>query len=332
MGRHLSNRHPGYDKSDDTVSATSSQPIIVIKKAPQVKTSHVEPDHLNWLLIKWLILASLPPSTFEEKWLSDSFKFLNPPVQIWPSEKFQLVLHEVFKTMREDIRCKLAHVTSKVSITLDFWTSYQQIFYMSISCQWIDELWSFHKLLLDVSRVPSPCGSSEIYHTLISVLKFYNLESQVLSCTHDNSTNAVHACHTLKEDLDSHKASPFCYVPCAARTLNSVIDDGLRSTKSVIAKIREFALEINSSSEMIEEFNQFSTTYQEGSWKFPLDVSARWNGTYQMLDVVRKVYTIDPIIFRIFIFFFLFLINIYRQANRWKLLLESTKNCLVGYY
>lgn len=288
LGRHLSNRHPGYDKSDDTVSATSSQPIIVIKKAPQVKTSHVEPDHLNWLLIKWLILASLPPSTFEEKWLSDSFKFLNPPVQIWPSEKFQLVLHEVFKTMREDIRCKLAHVTSKVSITLDFWTSYQQIFYMSISCQWIDELWSFHKLLLDVSRVPSPCGSSEIYHTLINVLKFYNLESRVLSCTHDNSTNAVHACHTLKEDLDSHKASPFCYVPCAARTLNSVIDDGLRSTKSVIAKIREFALEINSSSEMIEEFNQFTTTYQEGSWKFPLDVSARWNGTYQMLDVVRK--------------------------------------------
>ncbi|XP_071702559.1 zinc finger BED domain-containing protein RICESLEEPER 2 isoform X2 [Rutidosis leptorrhynchoides] len=289
LGRHLSNRHPGYDKADDTISTPSSQPLIVIKKPQtQVKTSHVDLDHLNWLLVKWLILASLPPSTFEEKWLCNSFKFLNPTVQIWPTEKFQLVLTEVFKTMREDVRCTLANVTSKVSITLDFWTSYQQVFYMSVSCQWIDDLWSFHKLLLDVSRVPSPCGSSEIYQTLLKILKFYHLESRVLSCTHDNSTNVVHACHTLKEELDSQKANPFCYIPCAARTLNSVIDDGLRSTKSVVAKIREFALEINSSPEIIDEFNQFTTTYQEGNWKFPLDVSARWNGTYQMLDIVRK--------------------------------------------
>ncbi|KVH88644.1 protein of unknown function DUF4413 [Cynara cardunculus var. scolymus] len=287
--RHLSNRHPGYDKSDDGVSTPNSQPIIVVKKPQtQVKTSHVELDHLNWLLIKWLVLASLPPSTFEEKWLSNSFKFLSPPVQIWPGEKFQAVLHEVFRSMRDDIRSTLEHVSSKVSITLDFWTSYQQIFYMSVTCQWIDDTWSFHKVLLDISRVSSPCGSGEIYHTLIKVLKFYNLETRILSCTHDNSTNAVHACHTLKDDLDSQKSNPFCYVPCAARTLNSIIDDGLRSTKSVIAKIREFALEMNSSSEMMEEFSQLTSTYQEGNWKFPLDVSARWSGTYQMLDIVRK--------------------------------------------
>lgn len=289
LGRHLSNRHPGYDKPDDSVSTPISQPVVVKKPQTQVKMSHVDLDHLNWLLVKWLILASLPPSTFEEKWLSNSYKFLNPSIQIWHSEKFQAVINEVFKSMREDIRCMLAHVSSKVSITLDFWTSYQQIFYMSISCQWIDELWSFHKLLLDISRVPSPCGSGEIYHILIKILKFYNLESRVLSCTHDNSTNAVHACHTLKEDLDTQKANnPFCYVPCAAFALNSVINDGLRSTKAVIAKIREFALEMNSSSEMKEEFIQFTTTYQEGHWKFPLDVSPRWNGTYQMLDIVRK--------------------------------------------
>ncbi|XP_023767055.1 putative AC transposase [Lactuca sativa] len=289
LGRHLSNRHPGYDKLDDSISTPGSQAIIVIKKPQtQPKTSHIEPEHLNWLLIKWLILASLPPSTFEEKWLSNSFKFLSPPVQIWPTEKFQAVLHEVFRSMRDDIRCMLENVSSKVSITLDFWTSYQQIFYMSVTCQWIDESWSFRKFLLDISRVPSPCGSAEIYHTLIKVLKFYNLETRVLSCTHDNSTNAVLACHTLKEDLDSQKANPFCYVPCAARTLNSIIDDSLRSTKLVISKIREFALEMNSSSEMMEEFIQFTTTYQEGNWKFPLDVSSRWSGTYQMLDIVRK--------------------------------------------
>lgn len=289
LGRHLSNRHPGYDKSGDAVTNPAPHPITVAKKPqPQAKAIQVEPDHLNWLLIKWLILASLPPPTLEEKWLANSFKFLNPSVQLWPGEKFQAVVREVFRSMQEDVRVILEQVSSKVSITLDFWTSYEQIFYMSVMCHWIDENWSFQKVLLDICHIPCPCGGAEIYTKLVKVLKLYNIESRVLSCTHDNSSNTVQACSTLKEDMDSQKMIPFCYIPCAARTLNSIINDGLRTTKSVIAKIRECVLEMNASSEISQDFIQFSTAYQEGSWKFPLDASARWSGNYQMLDIVRK--------------------------------------------
>ncbi|XP_015584413.2 uncharacterized protein LOC107262684 isoform X1 [Ricinus communis] len=290
LGRHLSNRHPGYDKSGDSVTSSTPQPITVIKKAQSQAQgkAQVDYDHLNWLLIKWLILASLPPSTLEEKWLANSFKFLNPSIQLWPGDKYKAVFREVFRSMREDVRASLDQVSSKVSIVLDFWNSYDQIFYMSVTCQWIDENWSFQKMLLDICHIPFPCGGSEIYHCLIKVLKMYNLESRVLSCTHDNSQNAIHACHTLKEDLDGQKVGPFCYIPCAARALNLIIDDGLRTTKPVISKIREFVLELNSSVEMTEDFLQLTTAYQEGSWKFPLETSTRWSGNYQMLDLVRK--------------------------------------------
>lgn len=291
LGRHLGNRHPGYDKSGDAVSNSAPQPTTtVIKKSqPQAKVSNVDYDHLNWLLIKWLIVASLPPSTLEEKWLVNSYKFLNPSIQLWPGERCKAVFREVFRSMQEDVRASLDQVSSKVSIALDFWTSYEHIYYMSVTCQWIDENWSFQKVLLDICHIPQPCGGAEIYHSLVKVLKMYNIESRVLSCTHDNSQTAVHACHTLKEDLDGQKVGPFCYIPCAARTLNLIIDDGLRTTKPVISKIREFLLELNASGEMTEDFIQLTTAYQEGSWKFPLDASARWSGNYQMLDIVRKV-------------------------------------------
>ncbi|KAK2968008.1 hypothetical protein RJ640_020416 [Escallonia rubra] len=289
LGRHLSNRHPGYDKSGDAVNSPAPQPITVVKKPhTQIKTPHVELDHLNWLLIKWLIQATLPPFTLEEEWLINSFKYLNPLVQLWPGEKFQGVLREVFRSMQEDVRTILEQVSSKLSITLDFWTSYEQLFYMSVTCQWVDESWSFQNVLLDICHVPCPCGGAEIYYILVKVLKLYNIDNRVLSCTHDNSPNAVLACHTLKEDMDSQKVSPFCYIPCAARCLNSIISDGLRTTKSIISKIREFVLEMNASSEISEDFIKFTAAYQEGSWKFPLDASARWSGNYQMLDVVRK--------------------------------------------
>ena len=42
-----------------------------------------------------------------------------------------------------------------------------------------------------------------------------------------------------------------------AHTLYSVIEDGLRETKLVTLKIREFALELNVSSDMIAEFSRF---------------------------------------------------------------------------
>ncbi|KAF5468970.1 hypothetical protein F2P56_013076 [Juglans regia] len=290
LGRHLSNRHPGYDKSGgDAVSNSAPQPITVSKKSqPQGKVPQVDYDHLNWLLIKWLIVASLPPSTLEEKWLANSYKFLNASIQLWPGEKYKAVFREVFRSMQEDVRASLEHISSKFSITLDFWTSYEQIYYMSVTCQWIDENWSFQKVLLDICHIPHPCGDAEIYHSLVKVIKMYNIENRVLSCPHDNSQSAMHACHTLKEHLDGQKVGPFCYIPCAARTLNLIIDDGLRATKSVISKIREFVLELNASSEMSEDFIQLTTAYQEGSWKPPLDASARWSGNYQMLDIVRK--------------------------------------------
>lgn len=290
MGRHLSNRHPGYDKSGDIVTNSSPQPVTVVKKPQsQAKTSQVDYDHLNWLLVKWLVLASLPPSTLEERWLANSYKFLNPSIQLWPADRYKAVFHEVFRSMQEDIRTSLLQVSSKVSITLDFWSSYEQISYMSVTCQWIDDNWTFQKVLLDICHIPYPCGDAEIYHCLTKILKMYNIENRVLSCTHDNSQNAIHACHSLKEGL---KLGTFCYIPCAARTLNLIIEDGLRTIKPIISKIREFVLVLNSSTEIAEEFTRLATSCQEGSWKCPIDASARWSGNYQMLDIVRKVFAI----------------------------------------
>lgn len=290
LGRHLTNRHPGYDKSEDAITNSTPKPVTIVKKSQsQAKTTKLDYDHLNWLLINWLILACLPPSTLEEKWLTNSYKFLNPSIQLWPVDRYKAVFHDIFRSMREDIRATLVQVSSKFSITLDFWSSYEQIFYMSVTCHWIAETWSSQKALLDICHIPYPCGGAEIYQSLVSVIKMYNIESRVLSCTHDNSQIAIHASHSLKEDLDGQKVGPFCYIPCAARTLNLIIDDGLRTTKPIISKIREFVLGLNTSAEISEDFLRLTTAYQEGSWKFPLDASARWSGNYQMLEVVRKV-------------------------------------------
>ncbi|KAG7030120.1 hypothetical protein SDJN02_08467, partial [Cucurbita argyrosperma subsp. argyrosperma] len=219
------------------------------------------------------------------------------------AEKYKAVIRGVFRSIQEDLRASLEHVSSKISVTLDFWDSYDQISFRSVTCQWIDESWSFQKVLLDIFHVPYPRGGLEIFHSIVKVLKTYNIEGRILSCTHDNSQDAMHACHALKEHLDGQKVGRFCYIPCVARTLNSILDDGLRPTKAIIPKVREFVLEMNACLDISEDFVRFSTVYQEANWKFPLDCSTAAedmakkakNYSHQVCNISRYMASIlDP--------------------------------------
>uniref|UniRef100_A0A0A9FD60 BED-type domain-containing protein n=1 Tax=Arundo donax TaxID=35708 RepID=A0A0A9FD60_ARUDO len=312
LGKHLNNRHPGYHQLPEGVSFTAQNTIqsgmFARNKKPHVPVRaraqtqhqaqakvHAQPmtkptmdvDHVNWLLLRWLINSSLPPSTLEDNTLIDSCKYLSTSVRLWPKEKAQEIILEVFRSMKEDVKASLQCINSRLSITLDFWTSYEQIVYMSVKCHWIDENWISQKVLLDVCRVPYPCTGSEILQVLTNVLMAFGIDSKILACTHNNSEHAIHACHELGQELESRNL-PFCYIPCAARTLKVIIEDGLENVKPILSKIREFILETNSNQEMMEDFKHWAEVYQEGSWKLPFDHSSNWNSDYSMLDVVKK--------------------------------------------
>ncbi|XP_062205094.1 putative AC transposase isoform X2 [Phragmites australis] len=324
LGKHLNNRHPGYHQLPEGISFTAqstiqasmfarnkkphvpvraraqAQPQVQAQSQVQVQAQaqakvHAQPktkptmdiDHVNWLLLRWLISSSLPPSIMEDNTLIDSCKYLSTSVRLWPKEKVQEIILEVFRSMKEDVKASLQCINSRLSVTLDFWTSCEQIVYISVKCHWIDENWISQKVLLDVCRVPYPCTGSEILQVLMNVLLAFNIDSKILACTHNNSEHAINACHELRQELES-RTLPFCYIPCAARTLKVIIEDGLENVRPILSKIREFILETNSNQEMMEDFKHWAEVYQEGSWKLPFDYSSNWNGDYSMLDVVKK--------------------------------------------
>jgi hypothetical protein len=220
--------------------------------------------------------------------LIDSCKYLSSSVRLWPKEKVQEITLEVFRSMKEDVKASLQCISSRLSVTLDFWTSYEKILYMSVRCHWIDENWVSQKVLLDVCRIPYKCTGSEIFQVLMDVLVTYNIDSRVLACTHNNSQHSIFACKELEQELKSRELH-FCYIPCAARTLKVIIEAGLENVELILSKIREFILQINSNQEMMENFKHWTEVYHEGSWKLPFDHSANWNCDYNMLDVVKKV-------------------------------------------
>ncbi|CAL4957688.1 unnamed protein product [Urochloa decumbens] len=271
---------------DQTQAQAQAHAQAKVHSQPKTKPT-IDIDHVNWLLLRWLISSSLPPSTIEDNMLIDSCKYLSPSVRLWPKEKVEEITLEVFRSMKEDVKASLLCISSRLSVTLDFWTSYEKILYMSVKCHWIDENWVAQKLLLDVCRIPYPCTGAKILQVLMDVLVTYNIDSRVLACTHDNSQHSINAFHEHGQELHSLKL-PFFHIPCAARTLKVIIEAGLEIVKPNLSKIGEFILLTNSNHEVMEDFKHWTEVYQEGSWKFPFDHSANWSSDYNMLDVVKK--------------------------------------------
>ncbi|CAN0879881.1 Putative AC transposase [Linum grandiflorum] len=182
-----------------------------------------------------------------------------------------------FNDTKEKLKSILNNVSSKLSLSLDSWTSYEHIVYMSVTCHWIDDDWCFQSVLLDICRIRYPYDGSDMHYCLKKVLSEYGIENKILSCTHGLT------------ELDGFQEDNLVtYLPCAANALQQLIDSGLSTTKSCISKIRELVLELNSSRELSEEFLKLAKENEEGGWEFPLQTTTRWSGNYYMLDLVIK--------------------------------------------
>ncbi|XP_078174789.1 BED zinc finger and hAT dimerization domain-containing protein isoform X3 [Carex rostrata] len=261
---------------------STSKSLSSIQAKPQI-----DRDLINWFLLKFLINASLPFSTLEDESFISLYKFLDPRAKIWPREQAEAVSLQVFQSMQEDVRASLQNVSSKICLTLDFWTSCEEILYMSVTGHWIDDMWHMHKVLLNICHIAYPCSGPEILYALTRVISSFDLDMRIVSCTTNNSQQAGHACQLLMEQMDSQKR-PFFYIPCGAHALKMILEGGLVNLKPILSKIREFMIEVNSNCDALEDFKQMVALYQEGPLKFPIDTSASWNGDFTMLDLVHK--------------------------------------------
>lgn len=119
------------------VVSSAAHTVTVAKKSQiQVRSPVVEIDHVNWLVIKWLILSPLHTSTLGDKGLTDAFKFLNPSADLWPVDKSEFVERifcngnlklGVSNVTNRSILCILWMLDFKTDIYLTFFELNEQI-------------------------------------------------------------------------------------------------------------------------------------------------------------------------------------------------------------
>ncbi|XP_078447180.1 putative transcriptional regulator tpeD [Wolffia australiana] len=96
------------------------------------------------------------------------------------------------KRMYIDVQGKLVEMfadVSNVSLTVDAWTSQNNIALLGITAHWIDNDWKLCELLLGLRQIKGPHSGSNLAMIVVEVAYHYGIESKICAITTENTSN-----------------------------------------------------------------------------------------------------------------------------------------------
>ncbi|KAF7141255.1 hypothetical protein RHSIM_Rhsim06G0136800 [Rhododendron simsii] len=199
---------------------------------------------------------------------------------------------DVIKIVNRE-KAKLMNVLRghRISLTMDTWTSIQNLNYMCLTIHFIDDDWKLHKRILNFCIVDDHKGDT-IGKKIEACLLEWNIRG-IFTITVDNaSSNAMAIKYLVKKTKDwegTILGHDYLHVRCCAHILNLIVSDGLEEHAPSIACIHEVVRYVRSSPSMLDSFKKCALKERIESKKYLcLDVPSRWNSTYLMLDAAQK--------------------------------------------
>ncbi|KAK9287930.1 hypothetical protein L1049_016375 [Liquidambar formosana] len=242
-------------------------------------------------LTRMIIIDELPFKFVEREGFKQFVSVLQPRFQLLSRSTVAKDCLNLYKNEKIKLRNQLKHCVQRISLTIDLWTSLQNISYMCLTAHFIDMDWKLHKRILNFCVVTSYKGEV-IGHAIESCLLEWDLEN-VCTITVDNANSNDTAVAYLKKKYGKKSGGilngEFMHMRCCAHILNLIVKDGLSDVHDSIAKIRGAVKYIRSSPSRAKVFKK--CVEQEritGKRSLYLDVLNKWNSTYLMLDTAIK--------------------------------------------
>lgn len=106
-------------------------------------------------------------------------KRLRPEVQFISADTISSDITKAFKHEQTLIQKKLQSTLGKISLTLDGWTSKNQIPFLGITAHWIDENWKLNQITLEFYHLEGSHSGENLAKALVKVLNEYGILTKV---------------------------------------------------------------------------------------------------------------------------------------------------------
>ncbi|KAL0005989.1 hypothetical protein SO802_013550 [Lithocarpus litseifolius] len=211
-------------------------------------------------LTEMIIIDGLPFRFVERYGFQKYSTTLQPKLQIRDIPSRQTVARDVigiYGVGREKL--KEALKGCRVCLTMDIWTSIQNLNYMSLTCHFIDDDWKLHKRILNFCQVEDHRGET-LSRKIEMSLREWGIDG-IFTLTVDNASfngATIKFLQTVTKDWKGNVLEhEFLHMTCCAHILNLIVGDSLKEIDESIARVREAVRYVKSSPNRNQTFRSF---------------------------------------------------------------------------
>lgn len=263
-------------------------------------------NRCNHDIAKMIIMHGYPLHIAEQLGFINFVQTLQPQFNLVSWNTVQNECVGIYLREKQNLLNLISGIPGKVSLTVDLWTSNQNLGYVFLTGHFIDDHWNLYRQILNVVMVPSPDSGDTFSQAILTCLSDWHLEGRLFTLTLDQSLSNETIIGNLKGLLSVKNPhmlnSQLLLRNCYARVLSSLACDVLVAMRETIAKVRESVKFVKTSESHEEKFVQLKQQLQVPSTKnLSVDDLTKWDTTYHMLVAaceLREVFacldTYDP--------------------------------------
>ena len=125
-------------------------------------------------LDRMISLHGMPFSVVEYDGFRRFVSTLNPAFKMTSRRTIATDTMKAFKEQKQALREALRTANSRVSLTMDMWTSNQTLGYMCVTCHFLDANWKMHKRIMKFSVVKTPHTGVALFNVILKAIQEEN--------------------------------------------------------------------------------------------------------------------------------------------------------------
>ncbi|CAH1954524.1 unnamed protein product [Acanthoscelides obtectus] len=293
-------------KSEAEASASSNRRSTITNWLEKTTScsENFQQDKFQKLLVEYIAQKYLPFNFFEDAISGKMYKFLNPKATLPGRNQMKSLTLKTFAAAQQTIKSFMKTCNSKISFTIDGWSSFNMKGYYGITAHFFDKNWKLHCILLDFVPAHGQHTGNAIAKLFFEVLQFYDVTKCIQGITTDNTNSNFRELQTHISEIDTKNIHFVCFahiLNLAARDFMKILDSEVEETANILTdisddddddcqvppssvrKIHSLAKKLKYSEHLRENFEKFCTTLNLKFTMPKLNVITRWNSTLDML-------------------------------------------------
>lgn len=242
---HLQNKHRIKSGADSIFLPAVEGSLDRFLESPRKKTDVEE------MLVRWVIQTRQPFTVVEHPAFRALIEATGATLPIKTADTLFNRIKEEFYSRRASVKEVLARSSQTLALSLDVWTSENQIPIMGIIGYWISPEFDKRDELLEFAEINGPHSGENLADVVLKMLDELDIAPKLLIITGDNAVNNGTLCDSLHDQLlkrynnddDRFRIRPLMrfrgrqsFIPCLAHILNLICGDVLASLRAGSAR------------------------------------------------------------------------------------------------